>query len=87
MLQIFSEAGKANRNNKNHQFWKQDNHPMLLATDKFIAQKLSYLHENPVRAGFVREPWHWQYSSAIDYDKNKKRLISIHAISKKVHFL
>jgi len=25
------------------------------------------LHENPVRAGFVREPQEWLYSSAIDY--------------------
>ena len=38
---------------------------------KFIYQKywqrLLYLHENPVRAGFVYEPEHWMYSSAIDY--------------------
>ena len=25
------------------------------------------LHENPVRAGFVREPQEWLYGSAIDY--------------------
>jgi hypothetical protein len=30
-------------------------------------QRLVYLHENPVRAGFVREPQEWLYSSAIDY--------------------
>ncbi|MEP7376024.1 MAG: transposase [Chitinophagaceae bacterium] len=77
MLNIFSEAGKVNSNNKNYQFWKQDNHPMLLATDKFIAQKLSYIHENPIRAGFVQEASHWQYSSAIDYDRNKKGLVDI----------
>ena len=77
MLQIFSEAGKANSNNKNNQFWKQDNHPMLLATDKFIAQKLSYLHENPVRAGFVNNAADWQYSSAIDHYKNKSGLVEL----------
>lgn len=30
-------------------------------------QRLDYLHENPLRAGFVREPQEWLYSSAIDY--------------------
>jgi len=28
---------------------------------------MNYLHENPVRAGFVTVAEHWQYSSAIDY--------------------
>ena len=85
MLQIFSEAGKVNSNNKNNQFWKQslsrtcfgNNHPMLLATEKFITQKINYLHENPVRAGFVNNAADWQYSSAIDYYKNKKGMIEI----------
>jgi putative transposase len=34
---------------------------------KVIAQKLNYIHQNPVVSGFVLEPWHWKYSSAIDY--------------------
>jgi REP element-mobilizing transposase RayT len=77
MLNIFSEAGKANSNNKNYQFWKQDNHPMLLSTEKFFNQKLNYIHENPVRAGFVTEPDHWQYSSAGEYFNNKKGLVEL----------
>lgn len=60
MLNIFNEAGKANSNNKNYQFWKQDNHSMLLKTEKFLFQKINYLHENPVRAGFVNESDHWK---------------------------
>ena len=30
-------------------------------------QKLDYIHNNPVEAGFVWEGDFWQYSSAIDY--------------------
>ncbi len=30
-------------------------------------QRLRYLHENPVRAGLVRESQQWLYSSGIDY--------------------
>ena len=28
---------------------------------------MTYLHDNPVRAGFVALPEQWLYSSAIDY--------------------
>jgi len=34
-------------------------------------QRLQYLHFNPVAAGFVQEPHHWKYSSAIDYSRGK----------------
>jgi putative transposase len=30
-------------------------------------QRIDYLHENPERAGFVKHPIDWKYSSAIDY--------------------
>lgn len=32
-----------------------------------MRQKLDYLHNNPVEAGFVKEPHHWKYSSAVNY--------------------
>jgi putative transposase len=32
---------------------------------------VDYIHNNPVEAGFVIEPWHWKYSSAIDYSGGK----------------
>jgi hypothetical protein len=30
-------------------------------------QRIDYLHENPERAGFVKHPVDWKYSSPIDY--------------------
>jgi hypothetical protein len=35
------------------------------------------LHWNPVTAGFVIEPGHWQYSSASDYFTNKNGLLGL----------
>jgi hypothetical protein len=32
---------------------------------------MNYIHQNPVVSGFVTEPHHWQYSSAIDYSGGK----------------
>lgn len=77
MLNIFSFAGKSNNNNKEYQFWKQDYHPIELNTPEKIKQRLDYLHENPVRSGLVWEPWHYKYSSAIDYYTNEHGLLKI----------
>jgi len=30
-------------------------------------QRLTYIHNNPVEAGFVEEPHHWLHSSAKEY--------------------
>ncbi len=67
MLWIFKKAGERNSNNKNYQFWRQDNHPIELSTNKVMEQRLDYLHNNPVEAGIVEEPAHYLYSSARDY--------------------
>ena len=40
---------------------------MSQRTPEVIEQKINYLHYNPVRAGYVREPKDWLYSSAADY--------------------
>jgi REP element-mobilizing transposase RayT len=78
MLQLFSEAGKTNSNNKDFQFWKQDNHPFILFTEKFFDQKINYLHENPVRAGLVNQAEDWTYSSAADYcGKRRKEIVEL----------
>ena len=45
--------------------------PIELWSNEVIEQKVNYIHNNPVEAGFVSEPWHWKYSSAIDYADGK----------------
>lgn len=67
MLWMMERAGKKNSNNTNFQFWQQHNHPIELFSKEMIVQKLHYLHQNPVEAGFVDEPEHYVYSSARDY--------------------
>ena len=77
MLNLFSFAGKNNNNNKDHQFWKQDYHPIELNSAEKSKERLDYLHQNPVRSGLVWEPWHYKFSSAIDYYTNEHRLLKI----------
>ena len=77
MLAIFKEAGEANSNNTTYQFWQQDNHPIECDTSDILKQKMEYVHENPVRAGFVERAEDWMYSSAGDYYANRKGLIDL----------
>ena len=57
--------------------WKDDFHPVTLFSEKWFYQKLEYLHENPVRKGFVEYAEHWKYSSARNWEKNDDRVIRI----------
>lgn len=77
MLSLFSFAGKSNSNNTEYQFWKQDYHPIELNTADKLKERLDYLHQNPVKSGLVWEPWHYKYSSAIDYYTNEHGLLKI----------
>jgi len=67
MMKRFEFAAMSNVRNSPHQFWLHDNHAEELITLPFTAQKLNYIHLNPVRAGFVEKPEEWLYSSARDY--------------------
>ena len=77
MIWIFERTGKRNSNNKDFQFWQQDNHPIELTSVTMLRQRLDYLHENPVRAGIVFEPQQYVYSSGTDYYTTIKGKIEI----------
>ena len=69
---MFKRAGSKSSNVKGYQFWQHNNKPIELWSTVVIEQKADYLHNNPVAAGFVDEPWHWKYSSAIDYSGRQR---------------
>jgi putative transposase len=67
MLWLFREAGNRNPKNVHYQFWRQDNQPKQLETNTYMDEKLQYVHNNPVVAGYVSRPEDWIYSSARSY--------------------
>lgn len=71
MLWFFRSAGQRNSNNINYKFWQQDNLPIELKFNTMINQRLNYIHENPVKAGLVRNAEDYIYSSAINYSEGK----------------
>lgn len=77
LLNVFEAEGKKSSSNYRFKFGEHENHPVLLDNDLIFNQKLNYLHWNAVTAGFVTEPWHWKYSSAIDYMIKERGLLDL----------
>ncbi|WBA19462.1 MULTISPECIES: REP-associated tyrosine transposase [Salinivibrio] len=58
---------KAHKGDRAYQFWQEGVHPELIQSDAMMWQKIDYIHQNPVKRGYVDEAAHWRYSSARDY--------------------
>ncbi len=67
MLKRFRKATETHSRNENYQFWKYGNYAEEIYTEKFMWSKLDYIHLNPVRAGIVKKPQEYIYSSASNY--------------------
>jgi REP element-mobilizing transposase RayT len=63
---VFEYHGKF-KSKQNKQVWTHDNHAELIYSQKFIEQKIEYIHNNPVRAAIVSKPEDYVYSSARNY--------------------
>ena len=60
-----------------HRIWQEGYHPIAIKSQAFFDQKLKYIHNNPVKKGFVEEPEVWKYSSARNYLLEDDSLIMI----------
>ena len=75
MLWMFERAGLKNSNNTKYQFWQQDNHPQEIPVNTSeMDQIIDYIHENPVKAGFVDKAEDYPYSSAVDFAGGKGKV-------------
>ena len=50
-----------------HQLWQKGYYPKMILDDNMMIQKIEYIHNNPVKRGFVDRPEDWRYSSARNY--------------------
>src|SRR5439155_11323019 len=60
-LRFFKAVHKRDRP---YQLWQEGSHPQLIHDEEMMRQKLEYIHNNPVKRGYVDESTHWRYSSA-----------------------
>ena len=67
VLEQLSDAKLPHKEDRKYQFWQEGSHPILIQNGEMMQQKLEYIHNNPVRRGYIDDPAHWRYSSARNY--------------------
>jgi REP element-mobilizing transposase RayT len=55
------------KTDRSFQLWQEGSQPKQIETEAMLRQKLDYIHNNPVKRGYVSDPTHWRYSSARNY--------------------
>ena len=71
ILNRFEASAKNSLKHGKYQLWMTGSHPKEVFTENFALQKLNYIHNNPVKAGLVRSPADWVFSSASNYANHK----------------
>jgi REP element-mobilizing transposase RayT len=58
---------RAHKHDRDYQFWQEGSHAEMVFSEPVMREKLEYIHQNPVKRGYVDLPEHWRYSSARNY--------------------
>lgn len=76
LLNQFAFASRRCRGIEGYKVWQDGFHPLMLQSDKpkGIVNRLNYIHDNPVKAGWVDKAEDYVYSSARDYMGQKGML-------------
>ena len=64
---IFKYHAKYNKRSLNKQLWTHENHAVELTDNSMIDSKINYIHQNPVRSGWVEKEFDYLYSSARNF--------------------
>ena len=76
LLKQFAFYKKAHKTQSKYQLWQEGSHPQIIESEGVLRQKLEYIHQNPVKRGYVDRPEDWRYSSARNYE-GKEGLIDV----------
>jgi REP element-mobilizing transposase RayT len=58
---------RLHKKDRDYQIWEEGSHPQLIQNETMLLQKIDYIHNNPVKRGYVNKPTDWRYSSARNY--------------------
>jgi hypothetical protein len=53
LLMIFKYHAKFNKRVEKFQFWTHENHAVELTSNEMIESRINYIHQNPVRKGYL----------------------------------
>ena len=60
-------AKRVHKTDREFQFWQEGIHAEMVFSEAMMREKLDYIHQNPIKRGYVASPEHWRYSSAGHY--------------------
>ena len=80
MLRLFAYAAKKQNKKGKYRVWTNENHAIEVFSNKFIEEKVKYIHNNPVRSGIVNCAEEYVYSSAKNY-ADEKGILEIMPVS------
>lgn len=81
LLNQFEYHKLRHRSASTHQVWQEGAHPQLIQGDAMWWQKVEYIHNNPVRRGWVELPEHWRYSSASEFVLGKASVLAVDTLA------
>ncbi len=67
LLSIFKNACAHLKREQVYKVWQDGYHAEMIDTNRFMYQKLQYIHNNPVKDNIVFSPEDYRYSSARNY--------------------
>ena len=72
LLDQFRKNKLSYKQKQNYQVWQEGFHPEVILDSEMLLNKLNYIHNNPVKDGYVKEPGHWRYSSWNNYNVSEE---------------
>ena len=86
MLDYFEKSCKQLKRNQKYKVWQTGFHAEEISTQKFLEQKLDYIHNNPVKERIVELPEHYIYSRARNY-ADMENLLKVEVLSRSWKFV
>ena len=77
LLHRFRWNAQQHERSFNYQVWTHENHAVSIFSEQFFRQKLEYIHQKPVRAGWVEREEDYVYSSAKALFTNSKGMVEL----------
>ncbi|MBU0648922.1 transposase [Patescibacteria group bacterium] len=76
ILRLIKHSFQGKKGNE-MQVWQRENYPQVIVSEEFYLKQVNYIHNNPVKAGYVEKPEDWLYSSARNHILTDSSIIKL----------
>jgi len=61
LLELLVLFKRSHKTESRYQVWEEGSYPQLIGSEMMMRQKLDYIHQNPVKRGYVDQLEHWRF--------------------------